>query len=115
MIGEEFYIYAARGRSRTPRAASLGAEEAARQIWSDDLAVTDRADGRGGDAPPWMLELAEPLILGRLPTGVLVGTASSNAAPTRSGPTRWHPARVTRLGRPGEPTCHPPPARFRPF
>jgi ASCH domain len=55
VIGEEFYIYAARGRGRTPPAAGLGAEEAPRQIWSDDLAVTDRADGTA--PPPWMLEL----------------------------------------------------------
>lgn len=75
--------------------------------------MTDRA---AGDAPPpWMLELAELLILGHLPTGVLVGTASIERCTRESGAYRWHLTRVKRLGRPRKPTRHPQPAWFRPF
>jgi hypothetical protein len=89
------------------------AGESARRIWSDDLAVTDRA---GGDAPPaWMLELAELLILGRLPTGVLVGTASIERCTGGDRKYRWHLARVQRLGRPRRPARMPQPVWFPAF
>ena len=115
IIGEEFYIYAAKGSGVRVR-GSGEAGETARRIWSDDLAVTDRAGGRGGEAPPaWMLELAELLIFGRLPVGVLVGTASIELCTGGDGDYRWHLAQVKRLPRPRKPARMPQPVWFIPF
>ena len=70
IIGERFWIYAARGGA-TKRRSDVATE--GQRIWSDDLAVTTP---RSGQHPPqWMMELAEELILGRLPRGVIVGSA----------------------------------------
>ena len=64
IIGERFHIYA----SKRPAPAN-----GAGGVWSRDLAMTG---AKPGDAPPaWMVELAELLILKKLPTGVIVGTA----------------------------------------
>ncbi|HEV2292860.1 MAG TPA: ASCH domain-containing protein [Tepidisphaeraceae bacterium] len=83
IIGERFYIYAARGTK--PRRhegtegiyASRGGTKAGRHegtkgIWSVDLAAAEEP------LAPWMVELAEGLRMwkpGELPTGVIVGSA----------------------------------------
>ena len=112
IIGEPFYIYAAKGPA-TRRPTDAAAE--GRRIWSDDLAVPGRAPG-DAPPPPWMLELAELLILGKLPVGVIVGTASiSECEPQGGGRFAWHLADVRRLAQPLKPERQPQPAWFRPF
>src|SRR5438270_221097 len=66
IVGERFYIYASKKWSVVSGQSSV---EERKKIWSRDLATS-------GQAPPqWMLELAERLILDKLPTGVIVGSA----------------------------------------
>jgi hypothetical protein len=113
ILDERFYIYAAKG-PRAPRATDAVAE--GRRIWSDDLAVPGREPG--SQPPAWMLELAEMLILGKLPTGLIVGTARIRACSEDQharGLFAWHLADVERLDTPIKPTRHPQPAWFRPF
>lgn len=104
-IGERFYLYAAKAKSRPP-------------VWSDDLAV--------GRPPAWMLELARQVKLIEsewvgLPTGVIVGTAMIDRviAPDPSdgehGIYQWRLADVRRLDLPRKPDRQPQPAWFRPF
>jgi predicted transcriptional regulator len=139
IIGERFYIYAVKGR---PAAAGgeLDAERArvarvARGIWSDELAVPGPGSG---EPPAWMMELAERLILGKLPCGVIVGTAvierceeaaaqdSSLSIQHSSVGThhsalgtrryyRWHLSEVERIERPRRPARHPQPVWFMPW
>jgi hypothetical protein len=71
IVGERVWIYASRGGTKVRRHAGTKAE--AKRIWSDDLAVT--TPRRGEHPPAWMLELAKLLILDKLPTGVIVGSA----------------------------------------
>ena len=106
VVGERFYIYAARARARVP-------------IWSADL--------RAGGAPPaWLVELAEqvgmipPGELAGLPTGVIVGSAViERVTPPEPGDAdalfRWHLVDVERAKRLRKPTGHPQPVWFRPF
>src|SRR4051794_9268764 len=83
ILDERFYLYAAKGPARRRGATDALAE--GRRIWSDDLAVTGRE--RGSEPPAWMMELAEELILGKLPRGLIVGTAriSECAVDERAG------------------------------
>jgi hypothetical protein len=64
-----------------------------------------------------MLELAEQLILGRLPTGLLVGRAKIAACERDAtvGYFAWHLTDVERLATPLTPQRHPQPAWFQPF
>jgi hypothetical protein len=114
ILGERFYIYAAKGPARS-RATDVVAE--GNRIWSDDLAVPGRE--RGTSPPVWMMELAQELILGRLPTGLIVGTARISECREYRGAERglfaWHLADVERLVTPIKPERHPQPAWFRPF
>src|SRR3954466_10018261 len=63
VVGQRFWLYAARGPARAGRAG----------VWWRAAA----AGGRGGGPPAWLWEAAERLILGGqpLPTGVIVGSA----------------------------------------
>lgn len=114
VVGEPFYIYASKTKVRVPAAGKLPGNGIA---WSNDLAMP-------GDNPPaWMLELAEMLILGKLPTGVIVGTAAISHVtgplpPTPACPTplyEWHLTRVERLEHHRKPARQPQPVWFHPF
>jgi hypothetical protein len=111
LLNERFYLYAAKGPMRS-RAIDPVAEGL--RIWSDDLAVPGRE--RGAEPPDWMMELAEQLILGKLPTGVIVGTARINACHAHDNKLfAWQLADVERLEKPITPERQPQPAWFRPF
>lgn len=107
IVGERFYIYAAKGA----RAASRGATSPG--IWSRDLAVSDTP------LKPWMVELAEGLRLwqpGELPTGVIVGSAMIEKVEARAdGYFAWHLMGVERLTETMKPARHPQPVWFAPF
>jgi hypothetical protein len=114
ILDERFYIYAAKGPPTRRR--NLSALEEGRRIWSDDLAVPGKEPG--SQPPPWMMELAELLILGKLPTGVIVGTAricACSADERAAGRFAWHLTDIERLDAPIRPARHPQPAWFRPF
>jgi hypothetical protein len=116
IIGERFYIYAAK-----KPAPAIGA---AGSVWSRDLAMATA--GKPGEGPPaWMLELAELLILGKLPTGLIVGSATIARC---TGPVHlsdddgvgqpfyeWHLSGVERLDEMLKPAGHPQPVWFEPF
>jgi hypothetical protein len=116
IIGEPFYIYAARGPKPRTRVGDNG-----KRVWSDNLAMLG---SKPGDAPPvWMMELAELLILNKLPTGVIVGAATIS---TVTGPIErpdlglgplyeWHLTNVTRADDLRKPVGHPQPVWFQPF
>lgn len=122
IIARPFYIYVPKGATPPLRD---GTEAMARRIWSDDLAVPG---GRAGEPPPWLMELAELLILDKLPRGVIVGQAViERCVPaTRSGflPSsliplpcmyEWHLSAVERATRLRRPSRHPQPMWFKPF
>src|SRR4051794_1772593 len=114
ILDERFYIYAAKGPA-TKRRNTNAVDEGLR-IWSDDLAVPAKAPG--SQPPPWMMELAQMLILGKLPTGMIVGTARISACSAderTAGRFAWHLTDVERLDTPIKPARHPQPAWFRPF
>ena len=115
IVGERFWIYAARGGA-TRRRSDVATE--GKRIWSDDLAVT--TPRRGEHPPDWLLELAEDLILGKLPTGVIVGTAviEKVVAPSPSSLHpyfEWHLSDVERVRKLLKPTGHAQPVWFQPF
>lgn len=115
ILGERFYLYAAKGPARR-RVIDAVAE--GRRIWSDDLAVPGK--DRGTSPPEWMMRLAAELILGKLPTGVIVGTATIRECRAHeAGEHRtlfaWELADVERLETPIKPMRQPQPAWFRPF
>ncbi|HEV7298595.1 MAG TPA: ASCH domain-containing protein [Tepidisphaeraceae bacterium] len=114
IIGERFYIYAA----KTWATGGSSATDAKPKIWSTDLTVPGRDEN--STPPPWMLTLADRLILrgpdgGDLPTGVIVGTAVIERV--TQGPTsyEWHLGDVQRATRLRKPTGHPQPVWFTPF
>ena len=111
LIGQRFYIYAS--MKKMPVAAERSAERAATKIWSDDLAVT--TPKRGEHPPAWMLELAEELIVGKLPTGVIVGTAVIEDVTRGEEFYEWHLADVERVSKLRKPTRQPQPVWFQPF
>jgi hypothetical protein len=135
IIGERFFIYAARGTKARRHEGTEG-------IWSGDLSTK-------GDLPEWMIELAGQIKLIPpglvLPTGVIVGSAviekceeieterrreretkcadglpftpslrlcvSSSLSPMYA----WHLSDVQRAGSFRKPTNHPQPVWFKPF
>jgi hypothetical protein len=110
VIGERFWIYASKGRSRNSEASSQ------QGIWSADLAAAD------APLPPWMIELAEGLRLwkpGELPTGVVVGSAVIERCAALAGPGEplygWHLVDVRRAERLRRPARHPQPGWFIPY
>jgi len=112
IVGERFYIYAAGKWGAGPAKARRPAG-----VWSSDLAVPAAAP------PAWMMALADKLILGDLPTGVIVGTAViERVTPYDPGDGlgfdglfRWHLGGVERAGTLRKPTGHPQPVWFEPF
>jgi hypothetical protein len=62
-----------------------------------------------------MLELADLLIEGKLPRGLIVGTARVTECRRQGGHYEWHLADVKRLASPRKPDRHPQPAWFKPF
>jgi predicted transcriptional regulator len=111
IVGERFYIYAA--KKKWPGIDGQLAEESAKRIWSDDLAVTGHR--RGEHPPSWMMELAEQLILGKLPSGVIVGSAVIERVTRGAAFYEWHLGAVERLARVRKPDGHPQPVWFKPF
>jgi hypothetical protein len=113
ILGERFYIYAAKGPARS---RSVDPIVEGQRIWSDDLAVP--GTDRGLTPPSWMMRLAEELILGKQPTGMIVGTARISECHTHDGATglfAWQLTDVVRLTIPIQPARHPQPAWWRPF
>ena len=122
IIGERFYLYAARGSSGATmrrHEGGEGIETVARRVWSDELAVPSAR--RGEAMPPWMLQLAEMLILDKLPRGVIVGTACIDRCTPRDSaggdPSlyEWHLRDVHRLTTLRKPARQPQPVWFLPF
>jgi len=69
-----------------------------------------------GDAPAqWMLELAKLLILGDLPTGVIVGSAVIEKVTAGDDFYEWHLSAVERIDRQLKPKGHRQPVGFKPF
>ena len=95
-------------------AAPAGALE-----YNENIAtVSIRPGAKPGDAPPaWMLELADLLILKKLPTGVIVGSAVIERVTSGAdGLFEWHLAGVERAaGALRKPTGQPQPVWFEPF
>ncbi len=111
IVGERFYIYASKGggwRNSVTQPSPEG-----RRPWSIDLSTKD-------DPPAWMLVLADALILGDLPTGVIVGSAVIERVTPPDpadghGLFHWHLAGVERIKTLRKPKGHPQPVWWRPF
>jgi hypothetical protein len=144
-VGRRFWIYVSRQMAAGSRPHSARSTQhpalsgthtargtdatlaAARSIWSNDLAVP--AEMGRLPLPDWMIELAEDLILGRLPTGVIVGSAviercqeiraaerPADKSVRRAAPLfAWHLVDVEPVTRPRKPARRPQPVWFRPF
>ena len=110
MLGERFYIYAA--RNTMPVASERLAQDAAAKIWSDDLAVPGP---KSGEPPAWLMELAEELILDKLPRGVIVGSAVIEKVTRSEQFYEWHLGDVQRARKFRKPIGHPQPVWFEPF
>lgn len=114
IVGERFYIYAAKGPSGLRRGN-------APRIWSRDLQVPGLEDS----PPTWLIELAgmlrmvEPEAL--LPRGLIVGSAvieKVTPPDPRDGDRglfRWHLRDIERIATPIKPTGRPQPVWFAPF
>lgn len=101
IVGERFYIYAAKAKAKTP-------------IWSADLRVAP--------PPQWMIQLAEQVKLiepgALLPTGVIVGSAvieKMSQVDQGEAMYRWHLADVQRAKKFRKPRLHPQPVWLKPF
>ncbi len=100
IIGERFYIYAAKANAKTP-------------IWSDDLRVATPT------SPLWMIERAARVKLiepgASLPTGTIVGSAVIERVSRNEDIFEWYLKDVKRLSRHRKPTGRPQPVWFKPF
>jgi hypothetical protein len=112
IIGERFYIYASKRRGAS---WGEGQVNAAEKIWSDDLAVPGTISGGSPVPPAWMLELAKLLILDKLPTGVIVGSAVVERVTRGDDFYEWHLRDVQRIAPHRRPARHPQPMWFKPF
>jgi hypothetical protein len=132
IVGERFYIYASKSKDEVRRMKDE--VDAARKLWSNDLAIPGP---KHGEPPAWLMELAELLILDKLPREVIVGSAviekceevASGQLPVTSPvPERkesdhrplttlyqWHLTDVERAKSLRKPTGHPQPIWFNPF
>ena len=120
IIGERFWIYASKSKDEGGR---MKDEEVARTIWSNDLAVPGP---KAGKPPAWLMELAQELVLDKLPRGVIVGSAViEKVVPfqlttndqQRTTLYEWHLADVRRTaeGELRKPLGHPQPVWFKAF
>jgi predicted transcriptional regulator len=119
IIGERFYIYASRQwaagklflegcRGEMQKSeCRMQNEEGARKLTSDNLTVAQ--------PEPWMLELANMLILKDLPTGVIVGSAVIEEVTRGSKYFEWHLGGIERAKKLRKPRGHPQPVWFKPF
>jgi tryptophan synthase alpha subunit len=113
IVGERFYIYAAKGRGqRSETGGQKGAFPAdLRHLTSDNLSVQS--------PPAWMIELAEQVKMieegAMLPTGVIVGSAVIERVSRADDVYRWHLAGVERARTLRKPTGRPQPVWFNPF
>lgn len=103
IIGERFDIYAS-------KKSAIGGPPATKKkkVWSAELTSEKPAE--------WMLELAQLLILGDLPTGVIVGSAvieKVTPPENKDGLYYWHLADVQRAKMLRQPTGHPQPVWWR--
>src|SRR5262245_58080259 len=105
MLGKRFYIYEAKGPHPALSRSTGRGDDLASRIWSDDLAVP----GKTGAPPKWMLELAQLLIAGELPTGVIVGSAVVEKVTQNDDVFEWHLTGVKRVMNLRKPTGHPQP------
>src|SRR5439155_7985074 len=96
IVGERFLIYASKGGKWKDEVRRMKDEQLARRIWSDDLAITTP---RRGEHPLPGCELAELLISGELPTGVIVGSAVIEKVTMGDQFYEWHLADVRRVRR----------------
>ena len=112
IIGERFYIYAAKGHSSLVTRHLSGKQTA----WSGELTAQQ--------PPAWMIELAEQVKMiepeAILPTGVIVGTAVIERVtppdPAEAGALfRWHLVNVERAKKLRTPKGRPQPVWFKPF
>jgi hypothetical protein len=119
ILGQRFWIYASKGPGFRVHGSG---NDLATKIWSDDLAVPGP---KSGQPPAWMMELAELLILDKLPRGLIVGSAviercepvrpPNQDAATPNPLYEWHLAHVERAKRLLKPNGHPQPVWFKPF
>ncbi len=145
IIGERFYIYAGQkwaegklllagceGKSEIRNQKSEGSSKSEIRIVGDNIEVP------GTGPEPWMVELAQMLILKDLPMGVIVGSAviekcekiedaglrmedgAEASAPSsiidpQSSLFRWHLTDVERAKRFRKPKGQPQPVWFTPF
>jgi hypothetical protein len=119
-IGERFYIYA----SQQWAEGKLLLEGCRLEVQSDECRVqnedgmrvtSDNLEVPKAGPQPWMLELAQMLILKDLPTGVIVGTASIKEVVKGDSLYEWHLTDVERAKRFRKPKGHPQPVWFTPF
>ena len=140
IIGERFYIYASQrwAAGKLFLEGCRGNAEVRMQIAERRPVISDNLEVPGMMPEPWMLELAQMLILKDLPTGVVVGTAviakcekiedgglriedgveasgQSSIIDTQSSLFRWHLTDVERAKRLRKPKGHPQPVWFTPF
>jgi len=118
IIGERFYIYAGQqwasgklyleGCRRGVQSDECRMQSEEKRITSDNLEVAAMPE-------PWMLELANMLILKDLPTGVIVGSASIKEVVKGDSLYEWHLTDVERAKRFRKPKGHPQPVWFEPF
>lgn len=112
IIGQRFFIYASKTKDQVRQMTDEKA--AARCIWSNELAVPGTLSG-GAPVPRWMMELAEELILGKLPTGVIVGSAVIEKVSPMDDLFAWHLTGIERTTTLRKPTRQPQPVWFTPF
>jgi hypothetical protein len=127
IIGERFYVYASRewaagklylagcGKPefRNPNSESNPNDEIP---ISKRARLADNIEVPGANAvEPWMLELANMLILKDLPTGVIVGSAVIEEVTRGSKYFEWHLGGIERATKLRKPKGHPQPVWFTPF
>jgi hypothetical protein len=97
-------------KSRPPVSTREDPPLAVVKPWSDDLAML------GANAvEPWMLELAQMLILNNLPTGVIVGSAVMEKVTQGADFYKWHLGDIEGAKNLQKPKGHSQPVWFNAF